>query len=163
MYVLAIFTPLIASVAALATPDVSQVGGDSCTAGKQAQPVQPPPCVRCSTVTEFETKIRSDAFAKAFIYDKDISEAFKYIAHDYINHNPSVKNGSDAAWSALSPFWPTSNLTPLRTAFQYPQSWVNYQVPGFGNVVDRFQWDGGCIVEHWDQGEQFPNTTTTTT
>lgn len=35
----------------------------------------------------------------------------------------------------------------LRTAFKEPQSWLNYR-SGFGEIVDRFRWEGGCIVEH---------------
>jgi hypothetical protein len=27
-------------------------------------------------------------------------------------------------------------------------SWVNYRSGGFGEVVDRFRWDAGCIAEH---------------
>ena len=27
-------------------------------------------------------------------------------------------------------------------------SWVNYRAGGIGEVVDRFRWEGGCIVEH---------------
>jgi hypothetical protein len=34
--------------------------------------------------TEEQTAKRADAFAQAFIYKKDISEAFKYISQDYI-------------------------------------------------------------------------------
>lgn len=27
-------------------------------------------------------------------------------------------------------------------------TWVNYRSGGFGEVVDRFRWDAGCIAEH---------------
>ena len=27
-------------------------------------------------------------------------------------------------------------------------SWVQYSASGFGTVVDRFRWEGGCIAEH---------------
>jgi predicted SnoaL-like aldol condensation-catalyzing enzyme len=99
-------------------------------------------------VTEAVTKIRSEAFAQAFIYKKDISEAFKYISKDYINHNPAAQNGSDSAWNILSPIWGSQNITPIKTAFIYPQSWLNYRTGSFGEVVDRYRWEGGCIVEH---------------
>lgn len=26
--------------------------------------------------------------------------------------------------------------------------WLNYNASGIGEVVDRFRWEGGCIVEH---------------
>ena len=92
------------------------------------------------------------------------------------NHNPFAQNGSDSAWGILSPIWASQNITPLRTTFQSPQSWLNYKTGAFGEVVDRFRWEGGCIAEHvclaniledlsdqllivgqWDQGEVFPS------
>ncbi|KAH8728109.1 hypothetical protein GQ44DRAFT_702639 [Phaeosphaeriaceae sp. PMI808] len=111
---------------------------------RQNRPTKPAPCVRRANTTEEETKTRSAAFAQAFIYKKDISEAFKYIAQNYINHNPAAQNGSDSAWNILSPIWGSQNITPLKTAFKSPQSWVNYR-SGFGEIVDRFRWEGGCI------------------
>ncbi|KAH7389961.1 hypothetical protein BKA66DRAFT_414242 [Pyrenochaeta sp. MPI-SDFR-AT-0127] len=146
---------LLAPFAVLAAP--LDISGNE-LAIRQARPTKPPPCVRNLDTTEAQTKTRSEAFAQAFIYKKDITEAFKYISQDYINHNPAAQNGFDSAWNILSPIWGSQNLTPLRTAFKHPQSWVNYR-SGFGEIVDRFRWEGGCIVEHWDQGERFPTTT----
>jgi predicted SnoaL-like aldol condensation-catalyzing enzyme len=141
-----ILSILPAPLGVLAAP--VEVGSNvAALAVRQARPQKPPPCVRRMNTTEPETKIRSDAFAQAFIYDKDISEAFKYISQDYINHNPAAQNGFDSAWNILSPIWGSQNITPLRTAFKYPQSWLNYR-SGFGEVVDRYRWEGGCIVEH---------------
>lgn len=51
---------------------------------RQARPAKPTPCVRAPNATEAETKARSEAFAQAFIYEPNISEAFKYISEDYI-------------------------------------------------------------------------------
>ncbi|EUC40340.1 hypothetical protein COCMIDRAFT_109041 [Bipolaris oryzae ATCC 44560] len=124
---------------------------------RQAAPVKPAPCVRDSKVTVQETKARSEQFAQAFIYKPDISKAFSFIAVDYINHNPSVANGSAAAWELLSPVWSTANITGKRNTFISPMSWVEYN-SSLGGIVDRFRWEGGCIVEHWDQNETFPET-----
>jgi hypothetical protein len=46
----------------------------------------PPPCVRMNPApSQDETKARFDKFVQAFVGPKkDISEAFKYIANDYI-------------------------------------------------------------------------------
>lgn len=145
MQIAILLSVLLAPLVAFAAPvDIS----DSDLAIRQSRPPKPPPCVRNLTTTEAQTKIRSEAFAQAFIYKKDISEAFKYIAQDYINHNPAAQNGFDSAWNILSPIWGSQNITPLRTAFKSPQSWVNYRTSTFGEVVDRFRWEGGCIVEH---------------
>ncbi|EAU89753.1 hypothetical protein CC1G_07478 [Coprinopsis cinerea okayama7 len=119
--------------------------------------VKPRPCVRQLNPppTAEETAARHAAFAQAFIYRRNITAAFEFIVQDYINHNPMAQNGFDFAWNILSPFWNTQSLTPLRDTYRHPQGWVNYR-SGFGEVVDRFRWEGGCIVEHWDAGERYP-------
>lgn len=53
-----------------------------------AQPKKPKPCICRPHTTEKHTKMRAQAFAKAFIYEQDITEAFKYIAEDYIVRQP---------------------------------------------------------------------------
>lgn len=64
------------------------------------------------------------------------------------NHNPLAQNGSDSAWSILSPIWASQILTSQRTTFHGSQSWLEYENAVLGKVVDRFRWEGGCIVEH---------------
>lgn len=52
--------------------------------------VTPPPCEAIDPPpTEEETEARFDMFVEAFINVPDISEAFKYIANDYIVSTPS--------------------------------------------------------------------------
>ena len=52
---------------------------------RQARPPKPDPCQRMAPAPDAtEAKERFDAFAKAFIYDKNITEAFLYITQDYI-------------------------------------------------------------------------------
>ncbi|KAH7364646.1 hypothetical protein BKA65DRAFT_447692 [Rhexocercosporidium sp. MPI-PUGE-AT-0058] len=119
------------------------------------QLVKPPPCVRSCDATVAETEARHEKFVDAFIIKKDITEAFRYIAEDYINHNPFAQNGSDSAWGILSSIWGNQTITVLETRFISPQGWLNYQ-SAFGTIVDRFRWEEGCIAEHWDQGEQMP-------
>ncbi|KAL3418789.1 hypothetical protein PVAG01_09010 [Phlyctema vagabunda] len=123
--------------------------------GRQA-PVKPKPCQPISpTPTEAETNARFDRFADAFLVKKNVTAAFEYISQNYINHNPAAQNGFDSAWNILSPIWASQQITVLRTKFQGAQGWLNYR-SGFGEVVDRYRWESGCIVEHWDQGESFP-------
>ena len=77
-----LLSALVAPLAILGAPvDIESRSG---LVNRQARPTKPPPCVRALNTTEAETKTRSEAFAQAFIYDKDISEAFKYISQDYI-------------------------------------------------------------------------------
>ncbi|KAF2105645.1 hypothetical protein BDV96DRAFT_617703 [Lophiotrema nucula] len=153
---------LIAPLSALALPAelVAKHAGLPTFVERQA-PAKPSPCQPISPApTGDALKARADAFAQAFIYKKNITEAFTYINKGYINHNPAAQNGFDSAWSILSPIWGQQSITPLRTAFTDPQSWLNYQTGSFGEVVDRYRWEAGCIAEHWDQGEKFPTNAT---
>lgn len=77
-----LLSALVAPLSILAAP--VDIESRSDLANRQARPTKPAPCVRALNTTEAETKTRSDAFAQAFIYKKDISEAFKYISQDYI-------------------------------------------------------------------------------
>ncbi|KAF1993498.1 hypothetical protein P154DRAFT_70477 [Amniculicola lignicola CBS 123094] len=130
---------------------------------RQARPAKPKPCQPLVPApTEEETLARHYKFANAFIVAKNITEAFTYISQGYVNHNPAAQNGFDSAWNILSPIWGSQNITPLKTAFKSPQGWLNYQSGSFGTIVDRFRWEGGCIAEHWDQGEKFPTNVNST-
>ncbi|KAK0722061.1 hypothetical protein B0T26DRAFT_621979, partial [Lasiosphaeria miniovina] len=115
------------------------------------QPLSPPP-------TEQETAARFEKFAHAFIDVKNLTEAFTYISSVYRNHNPyAAKDGPDAALDVLGPLWDTVTITPLRRTFKGDTGWLNYQTDLFGEVVDRFRLQDGCIIEHWDQGEGYPS------
>ncbi|KAK0707947.1 hypothetical protein B0H67DRAFT_325167 [Lasiosphaeris hirsuta] len=120
----------------------------------------PPPCVRSTPPpTADELKARFDKFVIAFVGPagkKNITEAFEYIAADYINHNPAAKNGAGSAWGILSPIWQGMSHTYIRSSIKGDMSWVNYGTSQFGEIVDRFRWEGGCIAEHWDVGESYP-------
>ncbi|KAK4151655.1 hypothetical protein C8A00DRAFT_16974 [Chaetomidium leptoderma] len=142
------------SVAALPTSNA----GEPTSLLSARQRRAPPPCVRMDPApTEEETNARFAAFVEAFVgKSKSISKAFEHIAADYINHNPMAKNGSASAWGILSPFWDSSSTTYIRSKIDGNMSWVNYRAGGIGEVVDRFRWEGGCIAEHWDQGEKYP-------
>ena len=63
------------------------------------------------------------------------------------NHNPAAQNGFDSAWNILSPIWKNQQITVLRTKYNGTQGWLNYR-SGFGEVVDRYRWEAGCIAEH---------------
>ncbi|OAL44953.1 hypothetical protein IQ07DRAFT_549336 [Pyrenochaeta sp. DS3sAY3a] len=157
MHITSLLTPFLLLSSTLATPLSPPSALAPATLNtRQTAPVKPAPCVRNPATSVRVTKKRAQKFAKAFIYEQDISKAFEFIAADYINHNPLAQNGSDSAWGILSPIWAAQNFTAQRTAFDFPQSWVGYTSAAFGPIVDRFRWEGGCIVEHWDQGEVFP-------
>ncbi|KAI1630941.1 hypothetical protein F4809DRAFT_634587 [Biscogniauxia mediterranea] len=113
-------------------------------------------CTRITPApTEEETETRFDEFENLFLVKKDVYAAFEYILPEYINHNPLVENGAQNALDLLGPIWANQTITVLRTKFEGNMSWLNYR-SGFGEIVDRFRWEDGCIAEHWDQGEKFP-------
>ncbi|ROT42581.1 hypothetical protein SODALDRAFT_347522 [Sodiomyces alkalinus F11] len=119
--------------------------------------VTPPPCEpMVPEPSAEETEERFNRFANAFLVTKNLTEAFEYISATYINHNPWAENGPEAALDVLGPIWPTIDITVLRTTFQCNTGWLNYVATGVGEVVDRFRWESGCIVEHWDFGEVYP-------
>ncbi|KAH6696944.1 hypothetical protein F5X68DRAFT_238233 [Plectosphaerella plurivora] len=140
-----------AFAAAIADPDPTPVlhARQSVVTPPPCQPISPPP-------TERETEQRFDEFANAFLRTKNLTNAFEYISSTYINHNPFAEDGPNAALDVLGPVWPNIDITVLRTAFRGDQGWLNYNFTGGGEVVDRFRWEAGCIVEHWDAGEVFP-------
>ncbi|KAF4968329.1 hypothetical protein FSARC_4275 [Fusarium sarcochroum] len=119
--------------------------------------VKPPPCEAIHPPpTEHTTRKRFHKFAHAFVLTKNLTEAFSYIANNYTNHNPYADDGFDVAWDFLAPVWPTTNITLYRTLFTDDMGRLNYNASGVGEVIDRFRWENGCIVEHWDVGEVWP-------
>ncbi|KAK0702421.1 hypothetical protein B0T21DRAFT_266549, partial [Apiosordaria backusii] len=118
----------------------------------------PTPCVRQTPEpSQEETDARFAEFVEVFVGSKkNISRAFEFIVDDYINHNPMAQNGHASAWNILGNMWQGIQHRYIRSTIRGNMSWVNYSAPGFGTIVDRFRWEGGCIAEHWDQGERYP-------
>lgn len=76
MHIPTLLTTLLLPTSLLAAPLV---------APRQGRPPKPKPCVRMSPPPDANaTKARFDTFADAFIYKKNISKAFEFIAQDYI-------------------------------------------------------------------------------
>ncbi|KPM37513.1 hypothetical protein AK830_g9039 [Neonectria ditissima] len=119
--------------------------------------VKPLPCQPVVPAPDSQqTEGRFNKFAHAFLLTKNLTEAFAYITNDYINHNPFADDGFDVAFDFLSPVWPNTTISLRRTLFEGDTGWLNYNASGVGEVIDRFRWEDGCIVEHWDVGEVWP-------
>ncbi|KAL2140934.1 hypothetical protein VTI28DRAFT_3031 [Corynascus sepedonium] len=157
MQVLSLIAVLTAPLSAVAIPTGNLGRSSNGQVAARQGPVAPTPCVRQDPPpTQEELEVRFNDFVEAFVGEsKSIAKAFEYIAEDYINHNPMAENGFQSAWDILSPFWDSSPTTYIRHMIDGDMSWVNYG-SSFGQIVDRFRWEGGCIAEHWDQGEQYP-------
>ncbi|KAI1456039.1 hypothetical protein F4805DRAFT_459091 [Annulohypoxylon moriforme] len=142
----------ISTIFAVASAPLAALGAPNCT--KQGTSKF---CTRIIPAPPAEvTEARFNEFAYLFLVKKDIYSAFHYILPEYINHNPAVQNGAQNALDLLGPIWRNQSITVLRTKFEGNMSWLNYQ-NSFGTIVDRYRWEDGCIIEHWDQGEKFPD------
>ncbi|CAI6336645.1 unnamed protein product [Periconia digitata] len=102
-------------------------------------------------ISPYETRQRWDRFVVALLYDKNVTTAFSYIVQDYVNHAVGVEQGFEPAWNFVSMIWTTqsANIIADKTWFNRSSdiAWQKYTVGKF-NIVDRFRWDRGCIVEH---------------
>ncbi|KAI1442538.1 hypothetical protein F5Y02DRAFT_420924 [Annulohypoxylon stygium] len=119
--------------------------------------VKPQPCTFVNpSPSEEETRERFETFANAFMVKHNLTEAFEYVSSIYINHSPlSPGNGPDIALSTLSTFWDHIKITPLDRKFEGGMGWIEYKAMPKGVITDRFRWESGCIVEHWDE-DKFP-------
>jgi len=106
------------------------------------------------------------AFARIFYSEKDVRKAFEtFVAPDYIQHNPGIADGREAAIAALGPIF-----SPPGARFEVKLILVDGDLamihllgrsdpakPG-GAVADIYRLRGGRIVEHWDMLQPMPAT-----
>jgi predicted SnoaL-like aldol condensation-catalyzing enzyme len=147
---------LLAPLTALAAPatDAAGVPYDYLNKRENLCNLSAPPvlCVPNASVTPEETAIRAYKFYRAFVVDGDPRTMFSLIDNEYIQHNPGYRSGPQAIWSLFCAgrkigteqstshcFVPSTNMSYARYA-----------------TIDRWRWVGGCVHEHWDQGERFP-------
>ena len=64
------------------------------------------------------------------------------------NHNPMAQNGAQWALNLLGGIWGGQNIRVRRTLYRNNTSWLNYDGSFGSNIIDRYRWEGGCIVEH---------------
>jgi len=116
-----------------------------------------------NTLTEANRKIVED-FANIFYREKNVRKAFlKYVKEDYIQHNPNIPDGREAAIEMLEPKFSSvsasfdikrilvdGNLAAIHLHGRFSQD-----NPG-GAVVDLFRLEDGNIAEHWDVFQTVP-------
>lgn len=103
-------------------------------------------------------------FANLFYRQRDIRSAFKrHVAADYVQHNPNILDGRDAAIAALEPM-----MTSPGARFEVKRILVDGDLAAIhlhamprpdsagGAVVDLFRLVDGKIVEHWDVLQAMP-------
>lgn len=102
-------------------------------------------------------------FYQSLFGDKDLSVIDKYIAEDYIQHNPGVADGREALKNALGNWFVNSpkekvdiqhiaadgNLVFLHVRSHFGEKTVA--------VVDIFRVENNIIREHWDIIQAVPD------
>jgi predicted SnoaL-like aldol condensation-catalyzing enzyme len=135
--------PLILALAAALT--------SACTAAPLASP------------TEVNRAIIED-FARIFYSERDVRQAFeKHVAPDYIQHNPGIADGREAAIRALTPMFsrPEARFEVKRILVDGDLAAIHLlgrgdpATPGAA-VADIYRLEDGKIVEHWDILQPMP-------
>lgn len=135
----------------------------SVAASAQAAPSASPKS-HCPGDPVSDTKQHSifDEFARRLLIEKDpIGTVQRHVSEDYIQHNPSVLSGRQAAVDVFESFpSPQINYTVISTGFACGRAWIHYRMDILGSlpsaVVDLYRFEGSCIVEHWDVMEEKP-------
>lgn len=118
-----------------------------------------------STLTDRNRAIMTD-FADRFYTRRDVAGAFqRYVVADYIQHNPGLADGRDAAVAALAPKFATPGarfdvkriIVDGDMAVIHLHGRTSPDTPG-GAVADIYRLKDGKIVEHWDVIQPMPTT-----
>jgi predicted SnoaL-like aldol condensation-catalyzing enzyme/acetyl esterase/lipase len=115
------------------------------------------------TTTERRREIVTD-FARLFYVERDVRQAFEtYVAPDYIQHNPGIADGRDAAVAALQPMFsePGREFRIKRILVDGDMAVIHvHAIPEPGArgaaVFDMYRLEDGKIVEHWDAIQPVP-------
>lgn len=113
--------------------------------------------------TEANRKVVQD-FARIFYAEKDVKRAFEtYVVPDYIQHNPGIADGRDAAIAALAPMFsrPGARFEVKRIVVDGDLAVIHLFGQGDpattgAAVADIYRLKDGKIVEHWDVLQPMP-------
>ncbi|KAK5652016.1 hypothetical protein OQA88_10919 [Cercophora sp. LCS_1] len=145
----------LAPIAGLAAPASDVANGFELAKRENLCSLSKPPqlCTPNASVTPEETAIRAYKFYRAFVVDGDPRTMFSLIDNEYIQHNPGYRSGPQAIWSLFCSGRKIGSESSTDWCFDAStnMSYARY------SVVDRWRWVGGCVHEHWDQGERFPD------
>lgn len=103
-------------------------------------------------------------FARLFYTERDVKRAFEtFVTPDYIQHNPGLADGREAAITALAP-----KFAQAGQEFRIKHILVDgdiavihvHAIPEPGargaSVFDMYRLENGKIVEHWDAIQSVP-------
>ena len=104
-------------------------------------------------------------FARLFYLERDVRRAFEtFVAPGYIQHNPGISDGRDAAIAALTPMFSDPGFHADLKRVLADGDYGVIHLHGYrgdqrgGAVMDLYRVDGGRIVEHWDVIQPIPET-----
>ncbi len=105
-------------------------------------------------------------FADIFYRQKDVRRAFeKYVVPAYIQHNPGIADGRDAAVAALADKFasPTASFEVKRILVDGDLAMIHLHARPRPDargaaVADIYRLEKGRIVEHWDVLQPIPET-----
>ncbi|KAK3986460.1 hypothetical protein QBC44DRAFT_248117 [Cladorrhinum sp. PSN332] len=148
-------TALLAPLAAVAAPTgtdptaLSDIVKRENLCHLKAPPVL---CTPNASVTVEETAVRAYKFYRAFVTDGDPRTMFSLIDNVYQQHHPGYASGPQAIWSLFCNGRKIGSESSTAWCFDAStnMSYAQY------STVDRWRWVGGCVHEHWDQGERIP-------
>jgi predicted SnoaL-like aldol condensation-catalyzing enzyme len=102
-------------------------------------------------------------FARLFYLERDVRRAFEtFVAPGYIQHNPGIPDGRDAAIAALTPMFSDpafhADLKRVLADGDYGVIHLHGYRGGQrgGAVMDLYRVLDGLIVEHWDVIQPIP-------
>lgn len=107
-------------------------------------------------------------FVELFYNQRNVRAAFEaHVIQDYVQHNPNIPDGRDAAIAVLEPMFsrPGAYFDIKRVLVDGDLAAVHLHgctQPNSrgGAVVDLFRLKDGCIVEHWDVLQPIPENST---
>lgn len=104
-------------------------------------------------------------FARLFYVERDVRQAFEaFVALGYIQHNPGIADGRDAAIAALTPMFSDPRFHADLKLLLADGDYGLIQLHGYrdgergGAVMDLYRVAGGKIAEHWDVIQPIPET-----
>jgi predicted SnoaL-like aldol condensation-catalyzing enzyme/catechol 2,3-dioxygenase-like lactoylglutathione lyase family enzyme len=105
-----------------------------------------------------ENRAIMEDFVRLFYAERRVADAFeRHVAPDYIQHNPNIADGRDAAIAFLEPKFGAPGarfdvkrlLVDSELAVVHLHGQPDPATPGVA-VADFYRLEGGKIVEHWD-------------
>jgi predicted SnoaL-like aldol condensation-catalyzing enzyme len=113
------------------------------------------------------TRETFEHFVHLMYVEKRVRDAFRlYVAPDYVQHNPNLPDGADAAIEALEPMFNRPGFS-----IEIKRTLVDGDLAGLllharpspdsrgGAVFDLYRFANGKIVEHWDVKQDIPAST----